>query len=116
MYLWYMRKRYPEFTEHLVADMGSERDTAIGFTEDHRAYRIRVDEELTECHVYCGNDRDTWHYVLSVDEPLTFERVEEIARALNVDPPTAARIAFIMSIMRGCAKEVRRNWLKLKKM
>ena len=96
LYLNRLREGYPDFFETYV----NEEDglvisvyLVIKVAEDLSGYTIRFKDK---------------EYSLGVDEPITFERIDEIKRSLDVDYLTACRIACIASIIRECALEVRR--------
>ena len=96
LYLDRLRLRYPEFFEAYVND---EDGLVISVY-----LVIKVAKDLS-CYLIRFKDKE---YSLRIDEPLTFERIEEIKRSLDVDYLTACRIACIASIIRECALEVRK--------
>lgn len=96
LYLERLREKHPDFFWTYVNEEDGlviAADLAIRVTEDLSGYVIR----------FKGKE-----YSLGVDEPLSFERIEEIKRSLGVDYLMACRIACIASIIRECALEVRK--------
>ena len=96
LYLNRLRERYPDFFEMYV----NEEDGLVIAVN----LVVKVAEDLSG-YVIRFKDKE---YSLGVDEPLSFERIEEIKRSLGVDYLLACRIACIASIIRECALEVRK--------
>ena len=109
IYLTRLGLRYPRFAETYVDE---ETGMVLAFVDEMNPITIKVDEELTEIHCFYKDRR----YIHAVNEPITFERIEEIKQAFGVSYSLAGWIACVLSIIREVAWEVNRNWIRLRRL